>query len=370
MTTQPRTKLVLHIGHHKTGSTSLQDALATGRIQLVGRKLCYPSHLAHNYLPRQFSAHLDGAPIKSRPGMPDLADLAQMLRQGEHDYMVLSAEDFEYFPPAKAYQALKETLLPNAAGLSVICYVRPHAGRTLSSFCEQLKLGHFDGTLEDFHRQNLKPARFSYAKRLGQWQRQFGKDLTVRIMDRTTLHRGSVVADFVQTAFGSDAAQARLQDSETANSSLCVEELAMMKVLFGQLSDANRALTHAMGWDMARHLAEEAPVSTRTKPAIHRSLAERLWRDHRQDAKEMDTRYCRDNAIFLPALEKTVEQAVPEAQSFRPEDHFPAETLRMLRAMARMIDGLMKNGQTRWPLFLHQQRVQALHGGTMPAPLS
>lgn len=84
----------------------------------------------------------------------------------------------------------------------------------------------------------------------------------------------------------------------------------------------------------------------------------------------MDTRYCRDNAIFLPALEKTVEQAVPEAQSFRPEDHFPAETLRMLRAMARMIDGLMKNGQTRWPLFLHQQRVQALHGGTMPAPLS
>ena len=56
---RPPRKLILHIGHRKTGSTSIQAALATGRIEVDGQKPLYPARLNHNYLPKHLEAYAE-----------------------------------------------------------------------------------------------------------------------------------------------------------------------------------------------------------------------------------------------------------------------------------------------------------------------
>ena len=68
--------------------------------------------------------------------------------------------------PAGLRRVMDEFLLPHAEELRVICYLRPHAARVLSSFAEQMKLGLFDGTPEEFHLRSLKQRRFLYAEKL------------------------------------------------------------------------------------------------------------------------------------------------------------------------------------------------------------
>ncbi|MFZ0097191.1 MAG: hypothetical protein WAK98_01800, partial [Gemmobacter sp.] len=53
-----RRKLLFHIGHHKTGSTSIQYALATGKVKLDGGTILYPGKLTHNYLRRHFDTYV------------------------------------------------------------------------------------------------------------------------------------------------------------------------------------------------------------------------------------------------------------------------------------------------------------------------
>ena len=40
--------LIVHVGDHKTGSTSIPNAFASGRVTLPGHSVLYPGNLDHN----------------------------------------------------------------------------------------------------------------------------------------------------------------------------------------------------------------------------------------------------------------------------------------------------------------------------------
>lgn len=354
-------KLVFHIGHHKTGSSSIQQALACGDIALEGKSVLYPCDVSHNYLKRHFAKYSEnGKLLPGNSGMPGLKTIRDRIVERDWDYAVISGEEFEDSPPRDVKAVLQEFLLPHVQDHMVLCYLRPHAARILSNYSEKVKIGQFPRTLDQFHQSNLKTGRFLYETKMGKWRDAFGDRLRLRPMVRGCLKGGSVVEDFVQQAFGADAARATIAPREDSNESLCLEELMILHLVQWQLRDRERHLRLMIGWEVARLIGKETVRETRTKPALHRSLAEMIRHDYIEDARTMDRDYFPENPVFVAELDRAVDEAIPEARSYRPEDYFDPDTLSAIRVMARLVDEMLDNDKGNWPGFLRKVRYEAV----------
>ncbi len=359
----PLRKLLVHIGHHKTGSTSVQYAFATGRVQLAGGRILYPAKLTHNYLRRHVDVYAqEGRLLPGAPGMPDLPTIAGRMARGDYEVAVISGEEFEAAEPAQLRSVMAEFLLPHVGDHAVICYVRPHAGRLLSSFAERLKLGLFQGTPQMFHARSVQDGRFRYAPGLARWQAVFGAHLRLRPMIRDALAGGSVLQDFIETGFP-DPARVSVAPGPAANESLCLEDLVVLRLVQDALAARGPRLRHAMGWELAESLGRTARNGAPgTRLALHRSLAETIRRAYLEDADMLDQQFFGQRGLFRRELDRAVDEALPQAQSHAPEDHFTPETLRLVQVLAGEIDRMLDHDSGPWPAYLHRLRVQAVHG--------
>lgn len=359
-----RRKLVFHIGHHKTGSTTIQDAFATGRVRLASGRILYPGRMAHNYLSRHFETYATtGKALKGSAAFPGLPTLSEMMRREDYDFAVISGEEFEGADPGKVRKVLERFMLPHVTDHVILCYVRPHAARLLSSFAENLKLGLFADTPEAFFRKVLKTGRFHYARRLPPWERVFDGHFRLRPMIRAELAGGSVLQDFVETAFGTDN-PAITDAGAPANESLCIEDLLLVRLVQDALAKRDRRLRHAMGWQIAPALAAVArPNGAGTRLALHKSLAAQIRTSYLNDAREMDARFFSGRPVLAEALDRAVDEAVAVAQSLDPRDYFGAETLRIVSVLAAQIDQLLDHEKGPWPAYLLERRIARLHAG-------
>jgi hypothetical protein len=357
-----RGTLIFHIGHRKTGTSSIQQALARGEITLPGRRILYPCKVNHNYLYRHVQTWLEqGTAPAGNAGQPGLERIAARMEKESADYTVLSGEEFEGIAPDDLGRILETFLLPHVTDHRVICYLRPHARRILSSFVEQVKIGSPVGTPEEFHHQVLKSRRFFYAGRMADWTRHFGPHFRLRVMARERLEGQSVVRDFVRTAFGAAAAGAMVTERGAVNESLCIEDLMLLKLVQHHVRHRERPLRLMLGWEVARLLNAGAPRARSTRPALHRALAEAIRAAYLEDAQEMDRRHCADDPIFVHELDRAVDEALPEAQSFRPGDYYAPDMLHHIEVLARLADEMFDYREGNWSTFLRQIRYNALH---------
>ena len=361
-TPKPR-KLLFHIGHHKTGTTSIQYAFATDRVKLQGGRILYPAKLSHNYLRNHVDTYVrDGRLLPGVPGAPGLAALAERLQNGNFDVAVFSGENFERANPVELRQAMEEFLLPHVTDHAIICYVRPHAARILSSFSENLKLGLFTGSLDDFAKEMMATERLSYARNLAEWAETFGDHLRVRPMIRANLVEGDVLRDFIHTGFGPDAA-VTITPGHVANESLCVEDLLVVKMLQDRLGSCERALRHSMGWSMATALAQTTRDGRPgTKLQLHKSVAETIRSAYAEDAAAMDARFFAGQPLFRNELDRSVDEALAEPQSLDPHDYFSEDALRTTSVLVSQIAMMLDNEAGNWSHFLRDRRIAQVHG--------
>ncbi|SEO23553.1 hypothetical protein SAMN04488103_1169 [Gemmobacter aquatilis] len=355
-------KLIFHIGHHKTGSTSIQEAFATGRVQVAGAKILYPGQMSHNYLPRHFEAYAkSGETLKGAPGRPGLAEIAARLQAGGFDYAVLSGEEFERMAPDSFAAVLRATLLPQVDEASVICYVRPHAARLLSSYAEQVKLGVFSDGLAAFQTRQIANGRLLYAPQMAAWTAAFGPQFQARPMVRDLMEAGSVVQDFARLAFGPQA-QITVRDGGSANESLCLEDLVMLRHIQAHLKAHARPLRHAMGWTLAMALAQSRRSGAGTKLALPRGLAEGARQAYLEDARALDAGIFASTPVMERELDRAVDLAVSEPQSMEPADHFSPEELRHVSILAELLADMLHKDSDGWRSFMLERRVSGVLG--------
>jgi len=363
MISQPaHRKLLFHIGHHKTGSTSIQNAFAAGKVRLVGGRILYPGKLSHNYLRRGFETYLrEGRVLPDAEGFPGLATISERLRPGNFNFAVFSGEAFEDVAPAGFLKVLREFILPHVTDHAVICYVRPHAARILSGFGEGIKVGQVSAPLDIFVANAIKNGRLLYTQQLGAWETAFGGHLMIRPMIRTELAGGSVLQDFVKTGFGPDA-PVRIETETWANESLCLEDLILLKLVQDHLVSRSRNLRLNMGWELSAAISAATRAGkSGTKLMLHRDLAERIRTTYCEDAEALDARYFGGRALFRSELDRAVDEALPKPQSFEPTDHFNAETLSTISLMASQINVMLDHQSGPWSDFLKKRRIAALH---------
>lgn len=145
---------MLHIGTHKTATTSLQSMMAANAAHFAGRGLCYPSCCrsgdGHHNLAWELNSD-----ERYRSSAGSLADLARELRVRQADAVLLSSEDFEYLyrKPHRLLQ-LRETLEVLGYGVEVVVALRQPSDYVESLYCELRKHG-LEGLLDDFAAEAL-----------------------------------------------------------------------------------------------------------------------------------------------------------------------------------------------------------------------
>ena len=199
-------ELILHIGGFKTGSTSIQAALAKCNYTVPGKTILYPGVAEREGLAKSRGQHdrLARTPFPNQPVARHrearFAAVARRLRKSDADtdYAVLSAEMFEYVNPQLLAAEIDRHFPEYRDRLRIIGYVRPHAERLVSGYAERVKHGFFLGSLEEFHQASSvkdKPHHwgFFYAQRFARWKACFGDAFQIRPMIRDRLIAGALL---------------------------------------------------------------------------------------------------------------------------------------------------------------------------------
>lgn len=345
--------LVFHIGDHKAGSTSIQNAFATKRVHLDGHSIFYQATLNHNYLLKPSERKGQGQVIRPL----EVAALASDVMSTQADISVVSAESFEGLKPGHFRKMLNKHFGKFAGEIRIVVYIRPHASRILSSYAERVKIGVFNKGLKVFSKRLEDNERFFYMKRLSAWKAEFGEQLIVRPLIRSELHNDDVLEDFIKVGLGDMTY--RIDEAPQANESLSLEDLLIVRTVQDQLKDANKALRHAIGWEMARIMGGRARQGTKLQ--LPGGLAQEIAATYGEDAKALDAAFFDGRPLLQDELTNAVETARKAPQSMALKDHFSKSEIRNLRAMADMIASMTENEEGNWSSFFRKKRTEALH---------
>lgn len=162
-----RKKLVLHIGTHKTGTSTIQSTLAAARDQLAASGVCYPKtdrdpfpHLAKHCSTYQAAIQTDAA------FDDEFAILEQELATSGCDTLLLSEEGFS---EAQFDAFSKFSRLTDRYDLTIICFLRRQDQFLESLWVQYCREGHERQTIADFVRRDGIRRRAEYTTILDFW---------------------------------------------------------------------------------------------------------------------------------------------------------------------------------------------------------
>lgn len=185
-------KLILHIGRHKSGTTTLQQFLHTNPELLHSQGLHYP-----DYGKREFAHHEIGE-LMSRRNIRTLGEdyltkirscsaLLEMEVNTRDETVLISSESFQNCDPTVVQQYF------TGYDTTVVVYLREQASYLVSAYAQKVHATNFSDSLEAFYDQIFASDYFHF---LEKWRKVFGSRLTVNIFDRKHLAKGDIVYDF------------------------------------------------------------------------------------------------------------------------------------------------------------------------------
>lgn len=217
------TKLILHIGDGKCGSTAIQNSLFRSREELARHGILYDTltpNSGHTTLPLLIGQGSRAATGKRM----DLARQTVQLLQDQiprYEWAILSAENLVNLT-ADAVTELLEMIGGTAKSAVAIAYVRDPAAMYLSSVQQIIKGSHIYPAPESYHRR--------IDRKLKNWRKLIGSNrLTVRAFSRASLIEGDVVADLEQWLCTLTGCPVRLE-RQVANASLTAEQTRVLQI--------------------------------------------------------------------------------------------------------------------------------------------
>lgn len=202
--------VILHIGTHKTGTTTLQEVLAANEQTLAENGFVYPQ------MPRKFkhaainrNAFWLNMEVMRRVGLagqetdkiPPCRDVFEKaLKAGPHT-VVISDERLWYNATKKRFWKEVRTVLEEcgATNVKVVLYLRRQDLFLESLWAQYVKSGHMEEGLTAFAARKKNSIACDYAAGVRSLQEAFGaENLIIRVYDRKQLVGGDTVEDFLQ----------------------------------------------------------------------------------------------------------------------------------------------------------------------------
>ena len=196
-------RFFIHIGMHKTGSSSIQESFFNSRERLLSRGINYLS-LAANHSGSMYTlfsehAHAYRPNLRRGADTPEKAairreairgDLIRELEGNKSAKFIVSGEDLSRLRLAEVTR-LRDTLLPHASGFTIIIYVREPYSFLSSAVQQRVQRGFsFDQIWREPHLPN-------YRARIEPYIAAFGREnVDIRMFPPIDCG-GDVVRDFV-----------------------------------------------------------------------------------------------------------------------------------------------------------------------------
>lgn len=223
-------RILLHIGRHKTGTTSLQAFFTRNRERLLEQGIYYPQTGIRNG-----GHHLVAEPFPMRRlnqlrarYSPEQHELVQALRDeidsAPADTILISSEAFQNMGPKYAQRIF--------AGyqVEVVLYLRDQLSYFVSSYAQEV---HADNTMvdtvEDYYLKVFSGA-VNYLEFLDNWHAVFPGQMQVRLFERESMHRQNVVDDFCWHFLGLDISEG-YQLAEASNPSIRGDLIEYKRIL-------------------------------------------------------------------------------------------------------------------------------------------
>jgi hypothetical protein len=193
-------KAIIHIGGHKTGSTSIQKALFDSSQNLRGKKIFYPVDLIfekNNLLGQHFVAWnlsdrhfgIDGL-VTIREIQTSLESLYDLIKYSDAD-LILSSEEFIWLD-SNAIERLSKLL--HEYEIYVVLYVRRQDHAAIGLYQTDIVYSGQVQCFNDWFKE--KVSGFDYMSIAERWSNSLDSKVFVRAYNRDTLIDRDVVADF------------------------------------------------------------------------------------------------------------------------------------------------------------------------------
>lgn len=177
-------KIYLHIGLHKTGSSTLQAFLQKNSNLLRDIGYLYPRTGTSSKFPCHHNlAWLIMDFPKADPDAGTWKELHQEIGKTTSDKIVISSEEFEFFRQ-KHIDLLKSELEPYK--VKIVVYIRRQDQRLESQYTHLTKTGLYSGDISSFCQQKRNAS--DYYRILTSWKAAFGlENIIVRPLEKTQI---------------------------------------------------------------------------------------------------------------------------------------------------------------------------------------
>lgn len=250
-------KIILHIGTEKTGTTSIQRALAHERDNLAARGILFP-HLFGSENHMEIAVYAMDSEINDELRQIELAkadcgldeyrtrltaQLQSEIAAGDFDTLLLSNEHcHSRLHRPGSLERLKAFLDPISPDIEIVVYLRRQDKLAVSAHSTRVKLGGQGDMLPVIKEGGYRPY-FDYDGLLRRYENVFGRDaITVRLFEPDLLVGRDVVTDFFHiTDLGIPVPSlAKANKSLSAKQSLFLERFNEIFPLFvdGKISQA------------------------------------------------------------------------------------------------------------------------------------
>lgn len=293
--------LVIHIGNHKTASTSIQKFL----YNFKGDFYYPPSGAADTYYNHNWYVRSLG-----KPGSTEKWDKLRDLIKN-HEQVVISSAAYSYMDPVSLKDHFQKVYGDIAENVRLIWYIRPHLDFLVSMYLEQLRIGIFAGTIGEFIELCLRKNRVYYYQKAMGYKRHFRDSITIRPLVKEALVNGDPNEDILSFIYNGN--NYNMTEPLWDNTMIPVQHLAIIKHLQDH-SVRGEEDKKDDGWLWSDFLKENFPLDNPVKYNISKRRAEKLIREGMMD----DCKKC-DAMFGAPYLEKalllSLEKALPEEPS-------------------------------------------------------
>ena len=342
-------RCIIHIGMHKTGSTSIQQSLVKfsddrflygGFGELGNHSLTIYTLFSSN--PERHHLHRNAPDRVAAYKAAALKNLQRSIATTRGRTLLLSGEDISALPEGDL-KKLRNYMEKRFENLTVIAYVRPPGGFISSSFQQRVQ----GGGMNVFDPQRLYQG---YRARFEKFDRVFGRDhVELWKFDPKTFPGGDVVLDFARKLSLTIPPRRIIRTNESLPAQGVAALYSYNK--FGEYAGAN-ILDGAEGAALARLFSGEKfrlspdairPVLADNRPDIAwmeerlgQSLDESLG-EHRENDVRTEHDLLRPNPALAATLRKKLGKAAPpEVTGATPQDI--ARLIHTLRTRRRYLD--------------------------------
>ena len=238
--------LYLHIGIHKTGSSSIQGFLSGNSELLEKENYYYPKEGSYYHPVAKSQAPLSmmllGKELYYLRNIPltkikCIQDIKKDIQQSISENVVVSSEHFRGLKNLDQIIELKNIFLPIVDNIKVLVYLRRQDLAFESEWSQNIKNGAKTLSFDDYLDGEIVFAergydRFDYSTLLNNFAQVFGADnLIVRLFEKGQLHQGCVVLDFLMQI----GVKQGNYSIERLNESPSIEHLEVIRSIVGKI---------------------------------------------------------------------------------------------------------------------------------------